>query len=584
MKTILVALAFLVAGSALAAGRTRALRDVAPVPPAIVVTADECGLPPATGRTCTDGAIGRAEQQPFDALSPSEVDAVVKAAAASLDKPMTIAVVDRSGRPLAVFRKPGASAGDDDLAVGVARTAAFFSHNQAPLSSRSVRFLSGIHFPPGITNTASAALYGIENTNRGCDFNITFNDSKCIPAARSLNGKPCNPFDRSGCGPGIVTGKKLPADSDPAAVNAGGIPLYRIIPPGFDRIRDGVLTNGHLIGAIGVAGIGGDASLAEFASATGAFGSLATAIAPVPAYPLPEPGNVFIDGIRLPFLGPDLELTFNSDGLPNGIARLGGTHAGTAAGAYALDPQNGGCAPNAYLAGPIAGSQLSRDEVDGIVQRAIAQSKRTRAAIRLPLNSHARMVIAVADLDGTILAIYRMPDATVFSIDVSVAKARNVIYFSSNESTVSNDLPGVPRGTAVTNRTIGFGSQPFFPSGIDSDVFDRGAGPFYQSLFLRDLANPCSQGTQPPNANQNGIVFFAGATPLFRGNQLIGGLGVSGDGIEQDDYVTFAAAGAFLPPAKIWADQVKIDGVRLPMFKFPRHPEGVTECGGEPCS
>jgi len=160
-----------------------------------------------------------------------------------------------------------------------------------------------------------------------------------------------------------------------------------------------------------------------------------------------------------------------------------------------------------------------------------------------------------------------MPDATVFSIDVAVAKARNVVALSTNPA----DLPGVPPGTAVTNRTIGFGAQPLFPPGIDAG----GPGPFYP-LFQSDLANACQQG--------NGIVFFAGATPLYANGKLVGGLGVSGDGVEQDDYVTVLAAGEFLPDRKIWADQVKIKGVRLPMFKFPRQPEGVRECGGGPCS
>jgi hypothetical protein len=59
---------------------------------------------------------------------------------------------------------------------------------------------------------------------------------------------------------------------------------------------------------------------------------------------------------------------------------------------------------------------------------------------------------------------------------------------------------------------------------------------------------------------------------------------VSGDGIEQDDYVTYFAAGPFLPAQSLWADRIVVDDVRLPMFKFPRHPEGVTECGGGPCS
>src|SRR6267378_1380267 len=101
-------------------------------------------------------------------LSMSAVDAAVKAAAASVSEPMVIAVVDRSGNILAIYHKSGAPTtgignfgavvSADELAVGLARTAAFFTNNQAPLSSRTVRFISGIHFPPGVSNTPSAAL------------------------------------------------------------------------------------------------------------------------------------------------------------------------------------------------------------------------------------------------------------------------------------------------------------------------------------------------------------------------------------------------------------------------------------------
>ncbi|HET7712055.1 MAG TPA: heme-binding protein [Thermoanaerobaculia bacterium] len=540
----------------------------------------DCSLPPAEPQTCVDGAIGLSAPDPFSSLSAAEVQAIVSAAAASLDAPMTVAVVDRAGRVLAMFRKPGADPANDDAAVGVARTAAFFSHNQAPLSSRTVRFISGIHFPPGIVNTPNAALYGIENTNRGCDFNVVFNEGKCVPRARSIRGGVCTSTDRSGCGPGIVTGKVLPDDSDPSAVNAGGIALYRVPVERID-FEQGTFSGGKVIGAVGVAGVSGDSRLAEYAAVTGAFGSLGTAVAPLPSYPLPEPGNVFIDGLRLPFLGEDQKLIFDGE-FPVGLERPEGTNGGTAAGEMVVGPFAGGCVANEYLVGPNGGTSLSRDEVDAIVRRAVSASRRTRGIIRLPLNSYARMVIAVADTDGTILALYRMPDATVFSIDVAVAKARNVIYFSSDDPSVANDLPGVPRNTAVSNRTIGFGAQPLYPPGIDSRIFNVRSGPFYD-LFLRDLATPCSQGSQLPNANQNGIVFFPGASPLYRGGRLVAGLGVSGDGVEQDDYVTTLAAGAFLPQQKSWADRVKISGVRLPMFKYPRRPEGVTECGGRAC-
>lgn len=557
MRRLLV-LPVLVFACTLEAQRMRAVR---PSPSAIPDTPEPlaCSMRSAVPQPCSDGGAS------YASLDVAEVEAIVRAAAASLNvETMTIAVVDRAGRPLALYRKPAADPTNDDLAVGVARTAAFFSHNMAPLSSRTVRFISGTHFPPGVTNSGSGALYGIENTNRGCDFNVVFNANQCIPRARRVTtNAPCTPFDTRGCGPGIVTAFD------------GGIPLYRILD--LSRANRGEVANGQLLGAIGVVGVPGDPQRAEFAALTGAFAALSSAIVPVPQYPLPPPGNVFIDGIRLPFLGPDQRLTFNGDGLPTGVRRLRDTQPGSDNGTFVIKAAAGGCTPNGYLVGPNGGANLSASDVDAIVQRAIAQSKRTRAAIRLPMNSYARMVIAVADAEGTILALYRMSDATVFSIDVAVAKARNVVWFSS-----SNDLS--LGNAAVSNRTIGFGSQPFFPPGIDSSVFNPGPGPWFASVYQRDLANPCSQGSQPANRNQNGVVFFAGSSPLYRNRTLIGGLGVSGDGIEQDDYVTVAAAGEFLPPQDLWADQQKVDGVRLPMFKFPRQPEGVTECGGKPCS
>ncbi|HRC85060.1 MAG TPA: heme-binding protein, partial [Thermoanaerobaculia bacterium] len=206
---------------------------------------------------------------------------------------------------------------------------------------------------------------------------------------------------------------------------------------------------------------------------------------------------------------------------------------------------------------------LSLAEVQGIVSAAEAAAGRIRGVIRLPLGSRARMAIAVADAQGEILALFRMPDSTVFSLDVAVAKARNVAYLSRV------GLPPLPPGTAITNRTLGFGAQPLFPSGIDGSS----SGPFF-GLFQQDLANPCRLGGDPAGPYRNGLVFFAGSVPLYRGSTLVGGLGVSGDGIEQDDYVSFFGAQGFLPPEALRADRFKVGGVRLPFLKFPRNPEG----------
>ena len=75
----------------------------------------------------------------------------------------------------------------------------------------------------------------------------------------------------------------------------------------------------------------------------------------------------------------------------------------------------------------------------------------------------------------------------------------------------------------------------------------------------------------------NGLVFFPGSLPLYRDGRLVGGLGVSGDGVEQDDWVSWSAAPSFRPPREIWPDRVMVRGVRLPFLKFPRQPEGVVE-------
>src|SRR5712691_343718 len=85
-------------------------------------------------------------------LEITDVTTVVQNAVMSVNAPMVVAVADRAGNIVAVFKTSGAPATSvgnfgqavpsDELAVGLARTAAFFSNDQAPLSSRTVRFIS----------------------------------------------------------------------------------------------------------------------------------------------------------------------------------------------------------------------------------------------------------------------------------------------------------------------------------------------------------------------------------------------------------------------------------------------------------
>jgi hypothetical protein len=58
---------------------------------------------------------------------------------------------------------------------------------------------------------------------------------------------------------------------------------------------------------------------------------------------------------------------------------------------------------------------------------------------------------------------------------------------------------------------------------------------------------------------------------------VIGGLGVSGDGVEQDDYVSLLGSDGFHPPDELRVDNSLIKSakgdVRLPYLKLPRNPD-----------
>jgi hypothetical protein len=67
-------------------------------------------------------------------------------------------------------------------------------------------------------------------------------------------------------------------------------------------------------------------------------------------------------------------------------------------------------------------------------------------------------------------------------------------------------------------------------------------------------------------------VFFPGSVPLYKGGGLVGGVGISGDGVDQDDVVTFATKMGFDTPDALRADQFFSRNVRLPYQKFNRQP------------
>jgi hypothetical protein len=138
---------------------------------------------------------------------------------------------------------------------------------------------------------------------------------------------------------------------------------------------------------------------------------------------------------------------------------------------------------------------------------------------------------------------------------------------------------------AFSARAVGFLHRPFFPDGIDGSEpgpFSTAIGswsPFNVGLqldlvrtnFLAALSGPVAGCTSIP-ALPNGIQIFAGSVPLYKNGVLVGAIGISGDGIDQDDLIAAAGANSFAPPAGIRADQIFVRGVRLPFLKFPRSP------------
>ena len=82
---------------------------------------------------------------------------------------------------------------------------------------------------------------------------------------------------------------------------------------------------------------------------------------------------------------------------------------------------------------------------------------------------------------------------------------------------------------------------------------------------------------------KNGIQIFPGSFPIYKNNQLIGAIGISGDGIDQDDMVSFlglANAGKILAngignaPKAIRADTLapRGEGTRLRYVNCPQAP------------
>ena len=508
-------------------------------------------------------------------LTATDVQRIIQQAASaaeSFGKPVTIVVTDREANVLGFFAMTGAPATSTVRSVGTlgrglegavvptaeaatakAATAAFFSTTGNAFTTRTAGFIIQEHFPPGISFRPGGPLYGVQFSSLPCS------DIK-KPSAR------------------------LGLSADP-----GGLPIYK---------------DGLPAGGIGIEGDGlytvdrnptdNDQPFEELIAASGIRGFETPAGI--------RGDTILVDGIRLPFSN-----VANAPA-PTNVASIAGAVISFPAPASEFVPQvvggiGGEVSPRffPFIAGtaPLGPNALTTADVQTIISRAAQQSNITRAAIRQPLGSNARVTIAVVDAAGVVLGVFRQQDAPVFGFDVAVQKARTAAFFST--ANAASQLRGAGFGSymdraasdglrfdgafAFSVRAIGFLHRPFFPDGINNTA----AGPLSTELsewspfnvglqldlvqagFLASLGGPVVPCTSIPNL-PNGIQIFAGSVPLYKNGVLAGAIGISGDGIDQDDLIGAAGANGFSPPAAVRSDQIFVRSVRLPFLKFPRSP------------
>jgi len=476
-----------------------------------------------------------------------------------------IAVTDREGYVLGVWNvngmTPATSAFTDLVANALARagTAAFLSSDQQAFTSRTAGFIVQQHFPPGVNNKPPGPLVGVNFSN------LPFSDVN-----RLKNPATYDPTLTSGTNGGLVP---TPITGGLAGT-PGGVPLYK---------------NGHLVGGVGVAGDGhratditpqiiASADIDEDVALAGQIGFAPAEII--------LGSHVTIDGIRVPYV-------LSSTSLPST------SPLGTIGANYTVFPVTAGPGPIVYptamfggvtgelripiisdasslpLPGGSATNRLSAQEVTNLIVAAANRARTTRAGIRLPRGQAAQTFISVVNnpnLAGSppvILGSFcTSQDATRFSWDVSVQKARTALFFSSSNR-------------AYSARTVGFLAQSTYPPGIGG----MQPGLFFGLHERFSIITPSPLlATNPVNgavfttstnvdANlPNGITIFPGGFPLYRNGVLIGAIGVSGDGIDQDDIIAASGASLFPAPEPIRADRSQYRGARLPYAKFPRNP------------
>jgi uncharacterized protein GlcG (DUF336 family) len=577
--------------------------------------------------------------------------------ASALGAPATIAVVDRVGNVLAVTEMTGAppvatvtsgtgvattsippppenglegvAVPSTLAAISKALTGAYLSSQGNAFSTRTANQIIQQHFNPGVADTPSGPLFGVQFSQLPCsDFNM--------PAAATPGATNAGPH-RSPLG---------------FAADSGGLPIYKngMLQGGIGvmskatyslnlNVFNVAIDNDEVIAIAGVAGyeapqgiqaptiaVGGltlqytDATAANLAAPVVAAGSFSQT--PVTGYFAgPAQGHTTIAGTTYG--------TPASGIVPDGTI---GSALYPGVNAYVFTDGNGNVlyAPTNGLA-PGFGQAITASEAQLLMISALKVAFSARAAIRNPLGSFAQVNVTIVDLDGNVLAQARTPDAPIFGADVSRQKARTAVFFSRPDAASTIKAIVVPastdtgtfadyitrsqslvepsvfaNGIAWSEVALGEIARPFYPDGIDGNPPGSLSLPFptrwsiFSTGIQTDLIAPdiLNHVTDPPPAAgcannggsgelpivsggktqlADGMQIFSGGVPIYRGDILVGGIGVSGDGIQQDSLVAFLGLedGPIAlnnAPADIRADQLSVGGVFLRYTNCPPSP------------